>query len=96
MAGSMNEDPLRLSDREAALIRSMRADPELQSTILKLSSIGRDEEPSCYSADQAEESIHLLGERLKRASMQGWAQSANDKEMDKARAQGCRRSKKKS
>ena len=92
----MNEDPLRLSDREAALIRSMRADPELQSTILKLSSIGRDEDPSCHSADQAEESIHSLGERLKRASMQGWAQSANDKEMEKARSEGgCRRSKKK-
>lgn len=48
------------------------------------------------SADDAEESIHELGERLKRASLKGWAQSANDKEAAKAlRAEGCRRSKKK-
>ena len=92
----MNNDEMKLSDEEAALIRSMRRDRELQSTILKLSCIGRDEDPASYGVDDAEENIHQLGEQLKRASLKGWAQSANDKEMEKAlREKACRRSKKK-
>ena len=59
MAGSMNDDQMNLSEEEAALIRSMRCDPELQSTILNLSRIGRDEDPECYGADDAEESFQL-------------------------------------
>lgn len=91
----MNENQFNLSEEEQDLIRSIRSDAQLQSTILKLVSIGRDEALECYSADDAEESIHELGERLKCATLKGWAQSANDKEMDKALGRkSCRRSKK--
>lgn len=93
----MKDISMTLSEDEAALISSMRRDSQLESTILQLSRIGRDEDPGCYSADDAEESIHRLGEELKRAALKGWAQSSNDKEMGKALASGsCRRSKKNS
>lgn len=92
-----NHDSIHLTEKEVALIRSLRASPELESAIEQLALISRDKDPECYSVDDAEEKIQALGETLKRSSMKSWAQKANDGEASKALAeQKMKRSKKKS
>lgn len=98
MGESMNNpDDLVPTEKEAAMLRALRADPSLFEAFEQLARISQDGDPECYSADQTEEKIHALGERLKRSSMTGWAQNAADGEAARNVARpGAKRSKKNS
>jgi len=80
--GESMKDPDKLipTKKELAMLRSLRADPSLAEAFEQLARISRDKDPDCYSADDAEEKIHALGERIKLSSMTGWAQNAADGE----------------
>lgn len=71
-----NPDNLVPTEREAAMLRALTADPSLFDAFEQLARIPLDGDPDCYSTDQAEERIHALGESLKLSSMTGWAQNA--------------------
>lgn len=77
----MNDsDDLKPTEKEIEMLRALRADPSLAEAVEQLARISGDKDPQCYSADEAEEKIHALGEKLKLSSMTGWAQSAADGE----------------
>lgn len=81
MGESMNDsDDLTPTEKEIAMLRALRADPSLAEAFEQLARISVDSDPECYSADEAEEKIHALGEKLKLSSMTGWAQNAADGE----------------
>lgn len=92
-----NSDDIVPTEKEAAMLRALRADPSLLEAFEHLARISRDGDPECYSADQAEERIHELGEKLKLSSMTGWAQCAADGEAERKVARAAsKRSKKNS
>lgn len=96
MAGSMEDiDPSGLTPRERRLVEAARSNTQLAELFDRLAAISRDEDPSCYTADEAEESVHRLGESVKLASLTGWAQSAADSEAAKFASGKGKRSKKK-
>ncbi len=81
MGESMTDsDEIVPTDKELAMIRSLRSNPSLADAFEQLARISGDRDPDCYSADDAEEKIHALGERIKLSSMTGWAQNAADGE----------------
>ena len=81
MGESMNDsDDLMPTQKEAAMLRALRADPSLFEAVEQLARISGDNDPDCYSADETEEKIHALGEKLKLQSMTRWAQNAADGE----------------
>lgn len=81
MGESMTDsDEIVPTEKEIAMIRSLRSDPSLADAFEQLARIARDKDPDCYSADDAEEKIHALGERIKLSSMTNWAQNAADGE----------------
>lgn len=81
MGESMKDsDDLKPTEKEIAMLRALRADPSLAEAVEQLARISGDKDPQCYSADEAEEKIHALGEKLKLSSMTGWAQNAADGE----------------
>jgi hypothetical protein len=89
------EHAIDASDLE--ILAALKSNPAMWSQVKRLAALGRDEDPSCRLADDAEDAIDRAGQVLKLESLRAWAQSSSSNaEADRARKQGGKRSKKNS